>query len=100
MKNILIVGAGLCGSLLALRMAQKGFKVTVVEKRPDLRTTVLDAGRSINLALSNRGMKALKNAGIEDEVNKLLIPMTGRMIHEKSSGKTDRKSVVYGKSEG
>src|SRR5690625_5047454 len=88
MKNILIVGAGLCGSLLALRMAQKGFKVTVVEKRPDLRTTVLDAGRSINLALSNRGMKALKNAGIEDEVNKLLIPMTGRMIHEKSSGKT------------
>ncbi|NLN25568.1 MAG: FAD-dependent monooxygenase [Bacteroidetes bacterium] len=88
MKNILIVGAGLCGSLLALRMAQKGFKVTVVEKRPDLRTTVLDAGRSINLALSNRGMRALKTAGIEDEVNKLLIPMTGRMIHEKSSGKT------------
>ena len=66
----------------------KGFKVTVVEKRPDLRTTVLDAGRSINLALSNRGMRALKTAGIEDEVNKLLIPMTGRMIHEKSSGKT------------
>ena len=74
MKNILIVGAGLCGSLLALRMAQKGFKVTVVEKRPDLRTTVLDAGRSINLALSNRGMRALKTAGIEDEVNKLLVP--------------------------
>ncbi len=88
MKNILIVGAGLCGSLLALRMAQKGFKVTVVEKRPDIRTTVLDAGRSINLALSNRGMKALKMAGMEEDVKSLLIPMTGRMIHEKSSGKT------------
>lgn len=88
MKNILVIGAGLCGSLLALRLAQKGFQITLVEKRPDLRKVTLDAGRSINLALSNRGLASLKKAGIEEEVKKLLIPMTGRMIHEKTSGKT------------
>lgn len=88
MKNILIIGAGLCGSLLALRMAQYGFQITLIEKRPDLRKVTLDAGRSINLALSNRGLKSLKKAGIEDAVEKLLIPMIGRMIHEKTSGKT------------
>ncbi|MFT4851554.1 MAG: kynurenine 3-monooxygenase, partial [Sediminicola sp.] len=53
--NILIIGAGLCGSLLALRMAQRGYKVTLIEKRPDLRTVEQDAGRSINLSLSDRG---------------------------------------------
>lgn len=88
MKNVLIVGAGLCGSLLALRMAQKGFQVTLVEKRPDLRKVTLDAGRSINLALSNRGLASLEKAGIKEKVKELLIPMTGRMIHQKSSGKT------------
>ena len=51
-ESILIIGAGLCGSLLALRMAQRGFQVTLVEKRPDLRKVTQDAGRSINLALS------------------------------------------------
>ena len=50
-QNILIIGAGLCGSLLALRMAQRGFKVTLIEKRPDLRKITQDAGSSINLAL-------------------------------------------------
>ena len=57
-EHILIIGAGLCGSLLALRMAQRGYKITLVEKRPDLRTVHQDAGRSINLALSDRGLKA------------------------------------------
>lgn len=83
-QNILIIGAGLCGSLLALRLAQHGFQITLVEKRPDLRKTTLDAGRSINLALSDRGLRGLRKAGVEDAVKKLLIPMTGRMIHEKS----------------
>ena len=83
-NNILIIGAGLCGSLLALRMAQRGFNITLVEKRPDLRKTTLDAGRSINLALSNRGLRALRLAGVEKAAQELLIPMTGRMIHEKS----------------
>lgn len=84
MKDILIIGAGLCGSLLALRLAQQGFNITVVEKRPDLRKTSLDAGRSINLALSDRGLRGLRMAGVEEAVQELLIPMTGRMIHEKS----------------
>lgn len=82
-NNILIIGAGLCGSLLALRMAQRGFNITLVEKRPDLRKTKQDAGRSINLALSNRGLRGLRLAGVEAEVKKLCIPMRGRMIHDK-----------------
>lgn len=81
-QNILIVGAGLCGSLLALRLAQRGYKIQLVEKRPDLRKTDIAAGRSINLAFSDRGAKAMRLAGIEKEVEKLCIPMNGRMIHE------------------
>jgi kynurenine 3-monooxygenase len=81
--NILIIGAGLCGSLLALRMAQRGYQVTVVEKRPDLRKITQDAGRSINLALSDRGLRGLRLAGVEEDAKKLCIPMNGRMIHNK-----------------
>ena len=79
--HILIVGAGLCGSLLALRMAQRGFRVTLTEKRPDLRTVDQDAGRSINLALSDRGLKGLRLAGVDKKALELCIPMKGRMIH-------------------
>lgn len=84
MKNqtILIIGAGLCGSLLALRMAQRGYNVQLIEKRPDLRTVDQGAGRSINLAFSDRGMKGLKLVGLEKQVKKLCIPMYGRMIHD------------------
>ncbi|MDP2686645.1 MAG: NAD(P)/FAD-dependent oxidoreductase [Aequorivita sp.] len=83
-QHILIIGAGLCGSLLALRMAQRGFQVTLVEKRPDLRKTTQDAGRSINLALSDRGLRGLRLAGVEETAKKLCIPMNGRMIHDKA----------------
>ncbi len=81
-EHILIVGAGLCGSLLALRMAQRGYKVTMVEKRPDLRKVEQDAGRSINLAFSDRGIKAMTMVGLEKEVEALCIPMLGRRIHD------------------
>ena len=81
-QNILIIGAGLCGSLLALRMGQRGYNVSVYEKRPDLRKVNLDSGRSINLAFSNRGNKAMKLVGIEDKVKALCIPMNGRMLHD------------------
>ncbi|WP_178983582.1 FAD-dependent oxidoreductase [Winogradskyella helgolandensis] len=84
-QNILIIGAGLCGSLLALRLGQRGYNVTVYEMRPDLRTTDISAGRSINLAFSDRGNKAMKLVGIEDKVKALCIPMNGRMIHDKES---------------
>lgn len=83
-QNILIIGAGLCGSLLALRMGQRGYNVTVYEKRPDLRKVDISAGRSINLAFSDRGNKAMKLVGIEDKVKALCIPMNGRMIHDKN----------------
>ena len=82
-QNILIIGAGLCGSLLALRLGQRGFNVTVMEMRPDLRKTDISAGRSINLAFSDRGNKAMKMVGIDDQVKALCIPMNGRMLHDK-----------------
>ncbi len=66
-ENILIIGAGLCGPLLALRLAQRGSNVEVFESRPDLRTTDISAGRSIILALSDRGFKALRLAGVEEQ---------------------------------
>ena len=80
--KILIVGAGLCGSLLALRLAQRGFKVTVYESRPDLRTTDISAGRSINLSLSDRGLKALRLCGMEAKAKEICIPMFGRLMHD------------------
>jgi kynurenine 3-monooxygenase len=82
-QNILIIGAGLCGSLLALRLGQRGYNVAVYEMRPDLRTVDISAGRSINLAFSDRGNKAMKLVGIEDKVKALCIPMNGRMLHDK-----------------
>jgi kynurenine 3-monooxygenase len=80
-EKILIIGAGLCGSLLALRLGQRGYQVKLVEKRPDLRKVEQDAGRSINLAFSDRGLKAMRMVGLEEEVKKLCLPMLGRMIH-------------------
>ena len=81
--NILIIGAGLCGSLLALRLGQRGYNVRVIEMRPDLRKVDISAGRSINLAFSDRGIKAMRMVGIQDKVEPLCIPMNGRMIHDK-----------------
>jgi len=81
-ENILVIGGGLCGSLLALRLAQRGYKVDVYEGRPDLRTTDISAGRSINLALSNRGLKALRLAGVEEKAREICIPMRGRLMHD------------------
>tara|TARA_R110002096_G_scaffold68478_3_gene165205 strand:- start:45 stop:1460 length:1416 start_codon:yes stop_codon:yes gene_type:complete len=83
-QNILIIGAGLCGSLLALRLGQRGYNVSVYEMRPDIRKVDISAGRSINLAFSDRGNKAIKLVGLEEKVKALCIPMNGRMIHDKS----------------
>jgi len=82
---VLIIGAGLCGSLLALRLAQRGFLVEVFESRPDLRKVAISAGRSINLALSDRGLKGLRLCGVEEKARKLCIPMIGRLMHDKES---------------
>ena len=80
--KVLIIGAGLCGSLLALRMAQRGYKVEVYESRPDLRKVDISAGRSINLALSDRGLKALRLCGMEEKAREICIPMYGRLMHD------------------
>ena len=84
-QNILIIGAGLCGSLLALRLGQRGYNVHVYEMRTDLRKTDISAGRSINLAFSDRGNKAIKLVNLEDKVKELCIPMNGRMLHDRDS---------------
>ncbi|WP_242921358.1 FAD-dependent oxidoreductase [Pontibacter liquoris] len=93
-KNIAIMGAGLVGSLLSLYLAKRGHKVDLYERRPDMRKTTLDGGRSINLALSDRGWRALKGIGIEDEVRKVAIPMHGRMMHDEQGKLT---FLPYGK---
>lgn len=80
-RSIHLVGAGLAGSLLAIFLARRGFSVTVFERRPDLRKNTLSAGRSINLALANRGMYPLEQIGILDEIRPVLLPMAGRMLH-------------------
>ncbi|MEQ9403173.1 MAG: FAD-dependent monooxygenase [Cyclobacteriaceae bacterium] len=80
--KIIIVGAGLVGSLLALLLRQKGFQVVVYEKRKDPRRAEVAEGRSINLALSHRGIRPIKMAGIFDRIEPSLIPMKGRMMHD------------------
>lgn len=79
--KITIVGAGLAGSLLSVYLAKKGFEVNVYERRPDMRKENIGGGKSINLALSTRGIHALKEVGMFDEIKKIAIPMYGRMIH-------------------
>lgn len=80
-NKITLVGAGLAGSLLSVYLAKKGFAVNVYERRPDMRKSNLVAGKSINLALSTRGIHALKEVGLYEEIKKIAIPMYGRMIH-------------------
>lgn len=80
--KILIIGAGLCGSLLALRLAQRGYKVEVYESRPDIRTADISSGRSINLSLSERGLSALRLCGMEEKAREICIPMFGRLMHD------------------
>jgi kynurenine 3-monooxygenase len=82
--SVNIVGAGLAGALLALLLAKRGFKVTLFERRPDPRETDAEGGRSINLALAARGIRALERAGVMDRITPLLIPMRGRMVHDAS----------------
>ena len=81
MKKITIVGAGLVGSLLSLYLAKRGHKVQIFERRKDPRKLKKSEGRSINLALSDRGWAALKKIGISDEVSHSAIPMFRRVMH-------------------
>jgi kynurenine 3-monooxygenase len=80
-KSVILIGAGLAGSLLAIYLARRGYRVDVYERRPDMRETQIAAGRSINLALSVRGLHALQEVGMDDAMLSISIPMKGRMVH-------------------
>lgn len=81
-QNTIIVGAGLVGSLTAIVLAKRGYSVGIYERRADMRLTTVDAGRSINLALSTRGLAALVEVGLADIIREKAIPMNGRMMHD------------------
>ena len=78
---VTIVGAGLAGALLATLLARRGLSVDVFEKRPDPRRRGYEGGRSINLALAERGLHALRQAGLQDAVMAQAVMMRGRMVH-------------------
>ncbi len=82
-NKVIVVGGGLCGTLLAIRLRQRGFETLLFEKRPDMRKEEISAGRSINLALSNRGLRALEMIGLREKAKEITIPMKGRMLHDR-----------------
>ena len=81
-QNITLIGSGLSGPVMATYLSSLGFSVDVYEARPDMRKNSVPAGRSINLALSARGIRALKDIGVFEKIEPNLIPMRGRMIHD------------------
>ena len=91
--EITLVGAGLAGSLLAIFLAKRGHRVTLLERRPDPRKSGAAGGRSINLALANRGITALEEVGVMESVRPELIPMAGRMLHDEQGR---LKLIPYG----
>lgn len=80
-EKIALVGAGLVGSLLAIFLARRGYSIDIFERRPDMRVEEISAGRSINLAISTRGINALRRLGLDEEILGSAVPMRGRMIH-------------------
>ena len=95
-ETVSLIGAGLNGPLLALGLVKRGFHAEIYERRPDMRRVRISAGRSINLALSTRGIHALTQAGLWDEMRKIIIPMKGRMMH---SVKSELTFQPYGKDD-
>jgi kynurenine 3-monooxygenase len=95
-KTITLIGAGLNGPLLAIGLVQRGFRVEIYERRADMRRTCISAGRSINLALSTRGIHALIQVDLWDQMRKIVVPMKGRMMHSVASELTFQP---YGKNE-
>jgi len=80
-KNIVVIGAGLVGSLLSIYLSRRGYKVKMFERRGDMRQENIPGGRSINLALSDRGLLALEKMGLAEEIRNIAIPMHGRFMH-------------------
>ena len=80
--TITLVGGGLAGSLMAVYFAKKGYQVNLFERRPDMRRADISAGKSINLALSTRGLRALEKVGLKETILTEAIPMHGRTMHD------------------
>ena len=95
-KQVVIAGAGLVGSLLSIYLARRGYRPVVYERRGDMRTGQAEAGRSINLALSDRGWRGLEGVGIAGDIKKIAIPMHGRYIHNRDGSTAFQK---YGKDD-
>jgi len=88
MKKVLVIGGGLVGALHAAHLAAKGHPVKLYERRPDMRNVEMVAGKSINLALSHRGWKAIRMVGLEEHIRDVSIPMFGRKIHDIEGNET------------
>lgn len=95
-QKITLVGGGLAGSLMSIYLAKKGFDVHLYERRGDMRQGKYEGGRSINLALSTRGINALNKVGLVDDILGISIPMKGRMMH---SVKGDLAFQAYGRED-
>ncbi len=94
--EITLVGSGLAGPLLAIELEKRGYGVRLFERRPDMRKHKIAAGRSINLAISTRGIHALRAAGLWEEMQRIILPMRGRMMHAVSG---ELSFMPYGKDE-
>src|SRR5216683_7449425 len=95
-EELTLIGAGLNGPLLAILLIQRGFAVEIYGRRPDMRRVRMSAGRSINLALSTRGIHALRQAGLWGRMRGIISPMKGRMMHSITGNLTFQP---YGKNE-
>ena len=79
--SVVVIGAGPVGCVLSILLARRGFEVATYEKRPDMRRVDIDAGRSINLVLTRRGLRALDLLGLRESILQLTVPVLGRMMH-------------------
>jgi kynurenine 3-monooxygenase len=95
-SQITLIGSGLAGPLLAIELTTRGYDVRIFERRPDMRRVHISAGRSINLAVSTRGIHALRQAGVWAAMEKIIIPMKGRMMHSIAGELTFQR---YGKDD-
>jgi kynurenine 3-monooxygenase len=97
-QSVVICGAGLAGSLMVVYLAKRGHPVEVFERRADMRTENISAGKSINLALGTRGLTALDRVGLKEKVEALGIPMPGRMMHDREGRLTFQPYGVGGQA--